>query len=151
MSAQRATGDETRSFNNYQPRTYNWGASLTRAKFNLRANWNYRGRNRQDPVTGRNIEAGTYTWGAKQLFLDLQGEVVLRPRLALFATAKQHAVGHDGGQAAIGLEHLQLDRLIGGAGHDTLDGAATRLPAGAGAHRLADELRARGPPQGDRR
>jgi TonB-dependent receptor len=87
-SALRATGDATADFAGFVPRTYNWGVSLTRAKFNLRANWNYRGLNRQASLTGRSIEAGTYTWGAKQLFLDLQGEILLRPHLALFANLR---------------------------------------------------------------
>ena len=87
-SALRATGDDTADFAGYVPRSYNWGVSLTREKFNLRANWNYRGRNRQAPVTGRGIEAGTYTWGSKQLFLDVQGEYLLRKRFALFANLR---------------------------------------------------------------
>ena len=87
-SALRATGDDTADFAGYVPRTYNWGVSFTRAKFNLRTNWNYRGLNRQAALTGRSIEAGTYTWGAKQLFLDLQGEYRLRPQLALFANLR---------------------------------------------------------------
>lgn len=84
-SVLRATGDDSADFSGYVPRSYNWGVSLSREKFNLRANWNYRGRNRQDPVTGRSIEAGTYTWGSKQLFLDLQAEFLVRKRFALFA------------------------------------------------------------------
>ena len=83
-SALRATGDDSADFAGFVPRTYNWGLSLTRAKFNLRANWNYRGLNRQAPLTGRSIQASTYTWGAKQLFLDLQGELLLRRGFALF-------------------------------------------------------------------
>ncbi len=87
-SALRATGNETANFAGYVPRSYNWGISLTREKFNLRANWNYRGRNRQAPLTGRSIEPGTYTWGSKQLFLDLQGEYNLARRFAVFANLR---------------------------------------------------------------
>ncbi len=87
-SALRATGDATANFAGYVPRVYNWGVSLTRPKFNLRANWNYRGRNRQGAVTGRSIQAGTFTWGSKQLFLDLQGEYVLRRGLSVFANLR---------------------------------------------------------------
>ena len=87
-SALRATGDETADLAGYVPRSYNWGLSLAREKFNVRANWNYRGRNRQAPLTGRSIQPGTFTWGAKQLFLDLQGEYLLRKRLALFANLR---------------------------------------------------------------
>ena len=88
-SALRATGDDTADFAGYVPRSYNWGISLSRQKYNLRANWNYRGRNRQGPVTGRSIEAGrTFTWGSKQLFLDLQAEYYLRKGFALFANLR---------------------------------------------------------------
>jgi iron complex outermembrane receptor protein len=84
-SALRATGDATADFAGYVPRTYNWGLSLTRAKYNVRANWNYRGLSRGNPVTGRSIEPGTYNWTSKFLFLDLQGEYHLRRGFALFA------------------------------------------------------------------
>jgi TonB-dependent receptor len=87
-TALRATGDDTADFAGYVPRSYNWGVSLTREKYNLRANWNYRGRNRQGPVTGRSIQPSTYTWGSKQLFLDLQAEYVLGKRFALFANLR---------------------------------------------------------------
>ncbi len=87
-SAMRVTGDATADFAGYVPRVYNWGASLTREKFNVRANWNYRGRSRQAPVTGRSLEPGTYTWMSKQLFLDLQAEYSLTRHLGLFANLR---------------------------------------------------------------
>jgi iron complex outermembrane recepter protein len=87
-SALRATGDDTADFAGYVPRSYNWGISLTRQKYNVRANWNYRGRNRQAELTGRSIEPGTFTWGSKQLFLDIQAEYYLRKRFAVFANLR---------------------------------------------------------------
>ena len=87
-SALRATGDDTADFAGYVPRSYNWGISLSRPKYNVRANWNYRGRNRQAPLTGRSIEPGTFTWGSKQLFLDLQAEYYLRKGFAIFANLR---------------------------------------------------------------
>jgi iron complex outermembrane recepter protein len=87
-SALRATGDETADFAGYVPRVYNWGVSLSREKFNLRANWNYRGRSRQAPTTGRGIEPGTFTWMSKQLFLDLQAEYYFSRRFGLFANLR---------------------------------------------------------------
>ena len=87
-TALRASGDDNADFSGYVPRSYNWGVSLTRPKFNLRANWNYRGRNRQAPLVGRSIEAGTYTWGSKQLFIDVQAEYYLRKQLGLFANLR---------------------------------------------------------------
>ena len=81
----RATGDDNADFAGFVPRSYNWGASLTRERLRLRANWNYRGLSRGAPVTGRSIESGTYNWTSKLLFLDLQAEYNLRKRLSLFA------------------------------------------------------------------
>jgi outer membrane receptor for ferrienterochelin and colicin len=87
-STLRATGDDTADFAGYVPRSYNWGISLSRQTFNVRANWNYRGSNRQAEVTGRSIESGTFTWGSKQLFLDIQAEYYLRKRFAVFANLR---------------------------------------------------------------
>ncbi len=90
MSAQRAVGDATASFSNYQPRTYNWGVSLSRPKFNVRMNWNYRGRRRGTYIAAspRSIEAGTYTWQSKRLYIDLSGEYNLTKRLGVFASMR---------------------------------------------------------------
>ncbi|WP_414664312.1 carboxypeptidase regulatory-like domain-containing protein [Horticoccus sp. 23ND18S-11] len=87
-TALRATGDENANFAGYVPRSYNWGVSLTRPKFNVRANWNYRGFSRGSPVTGRSIQAGTFNWTSKLLFLDLQGEYYLKKRFAVFASMR---------------------------------------------------------------
>lgn len=84
----RATGDETANFADYVPRSYSWGVSLSREKYNVRANWNYRGRSRGDLVTGRSIEPGTFNWTSKFLFLDIQAEYFLRKNFALFANLR---------------------------------------------------------------
>ncbi|MFM1746774.1 MAG: hypothetical protein RLZZ188_440 [Verrucomicrobiota bacterium] len=84
-SVQRATGEGAQNFAGYVPRTFNWGVSLTRPKYNVRANWNYRGRQRGSVVSGVGIEPGTYNWGNKKLSLDLQGEYQLRRWIAVFA------------------------------------------------------------------
>jgi len=90
MSAQRAVGDSTASFNNYQPRIYNWGISLSRPKYNVRMNWNYRGRRRGTLVaeSPRSIEPGTYTWQSKRLYIDLSGEYTLTKRIGIFASMR---------------------------------------------------------------
>jgi len=85
-SALRATGDATSNFNGFVPRVYNWGVSLTRQKFNLRANWNYRGRQRTG--AGAAFDPQSYTWQSKKLNLDLQGEYFLRRGFALFANLR---------------------------------------------------------------
>ena len=82
FTSQRATGEAADNFSGYVPRTASWGFSLTREKFNVRTNWNYRGRNRRGPVAaGLSIEPGTYNWGAKYLFVDVLGEYRLSKRL----------------------------------------------------------------------
>jgi len=79
IGSQRMTGDESGSFAGYIPRTYNWGVSLTRPRFNVRMNWNYSGRARRGFVApGRSIEPGTYTWGSKRMIVDASAEVVVR-------------------------------------------------------------------------
>ncbi|HUR59694.1 MAG TPA: carboxypeptidase regulatory-like domain-containing protein [Opitutaceae bacterium] len=91
-TALRTTGDEDANFSGYVPRSYNWGASLSREKFNLRVNWNYRGLARGDPVAaGRSIAPGTFNWTSKLLFMDVQGEYYLRKRFAVFAAFRNVA------------------------------------------------------------
>ena len=87
-SAIRAMGDATSNFNGFVPRIYNWGVSLTRERFNLRMNWNYRGLQRNGAVTGRSIEPGTYNYTSKQLGIEVQGEYYLRKKIAVFATIR---------------------------------------------------------------
>lgn len=85
-SSQRVTGDISGSFSGYTPRVANWGVSLSRPKFSLRANWNYTGRKRLSPVAaGRSIEPGTYNWRSKRLVIDLNAEYFLTRRITLFS------------------------------------------------------------------
>lgn len=88
VSALRTQGDGAAEFNGFTPRTYNWGVSLSRPKYTLRANWNYRGRQRGNAVTGRSIEAGTYNWNSKQLNVDLQAEYTFTRKLTLFTAIR---------------------------------------------------------------
>lgn len=82
-SSQRATG--TDSLQDMTPLNVNWGVSLTRPKYNLRVNWNYRGNQRRGPVAaGNSIEPGTYNYNAKRLYIDVSGEYFLRRELGLF-------------------------------------------------------------------
>jgi len=90
-SAQRVTGDTTATANfaGYIPRSGSWGVSLTRPGYNLRINWNYRGRQRRGIVaSGASIEPGTYNWGSKRLYIDVSGEYSLTRRLALFTNLR---------------------------------------------------------------
>ncbi len=88
-TAQRATGDATANFSGYVPRVGNWGISLTREKFSVRTNWNYRGRQRLGAVAnGLSIEPGTYSWGSKRLAVDVLGECFFLKRFAVFANLR---------------------------------------------------------------
>ncbi len=83
-SAQRVIGDDTVSFAGFIPRSGSWGVSLTRPKYNLRMNWNYRGRSRNNRITGNSIEDGTFNWRSKRLYIDVVGEVYFYKRMAVF-------------------------------------------------------------------
>jgi TonB-dependent receptor len=88
-SALRATGEGASNFAGYVPRTASWGVSLTRPKYNVRMNWNYRGRQRRGIVaTGRSIEPGTYNWGSKALYIDLTAEYYFWKQVGLFANLR---------------------------------------------------------------
>ena len=96
VSAVRATGDATSNFNGFVPRVYNWGVSMTRERFNLKMNWNYRGLQRDGAVTGRSVEPGTYAWTAKQLNIEVLGEYYVRKNVAAFASIRNlNAAGTD--------------------------------------------------------
>lgn len=88
-SAQRAIGDQTNAMANYIPRSGSWGISLSRPKYNLRVNWNYRGKHRRGLVAaGRSIEPNTYNWGTKRLYIDVLGEYYFYKRIAVFANLR---------------------------------------------------------------
>jgi TonB-dependent receptor len=88
-TATRATGDGAANFSGYTPRLFNWGASLTRPKYNLRVTWNYKGRQRRGLIgAGRSIEPGTYDWGSKALKIDVNAEYSLSTRFKIFANLR---------------------------------------------------------------
>ncbi|MEO6245276.1 MAG: TonB-dependent receptor, partial [Opitutaceae bacterium] len=87
-SAQRATGGSTESFSGYVPRSGSWGVSLSRPKYNLKFNWNYRSPARLGSITGRGIEPGTYEWRSKKLLRDIYADYALTKHLGLFASLR---------------------------------------------------------------
>jgi TonB-dependent receptor len=87
-NALRTQGDGAANFSGFTPRTYNWGVSLSRPKYALRANWNYRGPQRGGDVTGRSIEPGTYNWNSKQLYVDLQADYYFNRKVGLFVAVR---------------------------------------------------------------
>lgn len=88
ISTQRAQGDQATNFSGFIPKTCNWGISLTRDRFDIRANWNYRGRARRGLVSGRGIEPDTYTWSAARLYLDITAEYRLNRKFSVFGSVR---------------------------------------------------------------
>lgn len=87
-SMQHATGP-VETFQDITPIITNWGISLTRQKFNLRANWNYRGLQRRGPIgAGRSIESGSFAYFAARRYIDVSGEYYLRPEFGLFCSIR---------------------------------------------------------------
>ncbi|MGH7956808.1 MAG: TonB-dependent receptor domain-containing protein [Opitutaceae bacterium] len=88
-SAQRLLGPAASNFPGFVPRSGSWGASLSRNRYNLRANWNYTGRQRRNAIAvAPGIEPGTFTWFAKRLNLDLNVEYYFYKRFAVFANLR---------------------------------------------------------------
>ncbi|MBI5688662.1 MAG: TonB-dependent receptor [Verrucomicrobia bacterium] len=89
-NSQRMLGDAgSANFPAFIPRTASWGLSLTRPKYTLRANWNYRSLQRRALLAaGASREPGTYTWWSKRLYLDLNGEYTFYRRLSVFANLR---------------------------------------------------------------
>jgi TonB-dependent receptor len=86
-SAQRATGDATSNFA-YVPRTYNWGVSLSRQKYNLKFNWNYRSPARQGAQTGTGLGPGIYEWNSKKMLRDIYADYLITRHIGLFASLR---------------------------------------------------------------
>ncbi len=95
-SSQRALGDENGDFAGFVPRSASWGVSLTRPKFNVRMNWNYRGRQRANQIaSSTSIAPGTFNWEVERLYLDLVGEYYFRRKLAVFASLRNATGEYD--------------------------------------------------------
>jgi hypothetical protein len=75
-------------FQNMIPFNMNWGLSLTRPKFNIRINENYRGIQRRAAVVGRSIQPGTYNYRPKRLYIDVSGEYFLKRSLGVFISIR---------------------------------------------------------------
>ncbi|MSU49590.1 MAG: TonB-dependent receptor [Opitutus sp.] len=87
-AAQRGTGDLVDNFSGFIPKTAAWGISLSRERFNLRVNWNYKSKHRRGAISGVGIPPGTYQWGSKRLFTDIIGEYNLTRNFALFGSIR---------------------------------------------------------------
>jgi iron complex outermembrane recepter protein len=99
-TVQRILGDARTNFNNtFFPKTGSWGVSLSRPKYSVKANWNYRSQIRQGAITGRGIEPGTFNYDKERLFLDVNGEYYFSRRFGLFASFRNIADVTDDGFA----------------------------------------------------
>jgi hypothetical protein len=70
------------------PFVANFGLSITRPKWNLRINENYRGLQRRAAIIGRGIEPGTYNYRPKRLYIDISGEYFITRQLGFFVALR---------------------------------------------------------------
>ncbi len=93
-STNRATGDGSANFAGFTPLTMNWGASLTRPKYAVRLNWNYRSPQRRGIIgvnVANSIEPNTYNWGSKRLYTDVNADYTFRKDLTFFVSMRNIA------------------------------------------------------------
>jgi iron complex outermembrane receptor protein len=81
-------GASTADFSGFIRRTSNWGVSLSRPRYTLKLNWNYRGRQRLGAVTGVNVPAGSYQFRSPRLSLDVSAELRVTKGIAVFANLR---------------------------------------------------------------
>jgi len=79
--------DAQSDFDGFIPVSQNWGISLDREKFNVRLNWNSRGRQNRALITGV-AEPGTREYIKARLSLDVEAEYRLTKNLGLFVGAR---------------------------------------------------------------
>ncbi|MDO8543377.1 MAG: carboxypeptidase regulatory-like domain-containing protein [Opitutaceae bacterium] len=77
----------SRGFNDI-PRSGSFGVSLTRPRFNVRLNCNYRAKQNDGMVTGAGIEPGTFNYIAARRIVDVLGEYTFWRRFAVFANLR---------------------------------------------------------------
>ena len=88
VSAQRATGEGASNFSGFVPRSGSWGVSLSRPKFNVKLNWNYRSPARLGALTGRGLEPGTFEWRSKKMLQDIYADYAVTKHLGVFASLR---------------------------------------------------------------
>ena len=94
-SSQRAK-ESYDQFQDMNPFVANFGLSITRPKWNIRINENYRGLQRRaavatvftNGVVSNSIEPGTYNYRPKRLYIDISGEYYLTRQLGLFVALR---------------------------------------------------------------
>jgi TonB-dependent receptor len=83
----KLSGDALSDFDGFIPLSQNWGISLDRPKFNVRLNWNSRGRQDRAIVSGV-AEPGTREYVRARLSLDLEAEYRIGKHLGVFLGAR---------------------------------------------------------------
>ena len=85
FSVQRASGANDANFAGMIPRSGNWGATFSRAKFTLRARWNYESRSRMNLVSsGRSVGPDVYQWRGERTTFTLSGDYRVWKKHSLF-------------------------------------------------------------------
>ncbi len=83
----KLSGDVQADFDGFIPLSQNWGISLDRPKFNVRLNWNSRGRQNR-ALIGGTAEPGTREYVRARLSLDVEAEYRIVKYLGLFVGAR---------------------------------------------------------------
>ncbi len=84
----RPQGSRSADFGGTLRRSVNWGIGLSRPRYSVNVNWNFRGKQRGSLITGANVPSGTYIYQAARLLLDVSAEYRLRKGVALYATVR---------------------------------------------------------------
>lgn len=89
LNSQKASGDATSNFSGYEPRSANWGASLTRSKYVVRVNFTNTSPVRRGLLTVQpGVEPNTYTWTSRVLLIDFIAEYKVYKSIAVFANMR---------------------------------------------------------------
>lgn len=84
----RPRGSRSADFGGTLRRSINWGIGLSRTRYSVNLNWNFRGKQRGALITGTNVPPGTYSYQAARLLLDVSAEYRLHKWIAFYATAR---------------------------------------------------------------
>ena len=77
-------GANTADFSGFMRESYNWGVSLSRPRFTVKLNWNYRGRQRRGLLTGAAQPPGHADYFAPRDIVSLNYEVRLVKHVSLY-------------------------------------------------------------------
>ncbi|HEY8995441.1 MAG TPA: TonB-dependent receptor [Lacunisphaera sp.] len=84
-------GSTTADFSQFIRQSINWGVSLSRPRYSVKLNWNFRGTQRLGAIatTATNgVEPGTYNYFKERLTLDATVDVTISKKLGLFLSAR---------------------------------------------------------------